>query len=93
MVCHHVSAFKYMRKSPKDFLILLMLHYTKLGKHLPADRHFRLTVNGYMEASFTVDETDDPVWAWPFLLIGCNHTLSPDGLAYTFYAQLCPVVA
>lgn len=49
-----------------------MLHHTKLRKDLPADLHTRLPIDADEEATFSIDESDDPVGTQSFLLVVCT---------------------
>ena len=41
--------------------ITLMLNYGKFRKHLIPYRHFRMRIDAYIEATFPIDESDDPL--------------------------------
>jgi len=52
-----------------------MLNDPEFGKHLPSQSHRRLAIDGNVEATFSVDEPDNPTRIQPFLLITCAHRI------------------
>lgn len=45
----------------QDFHVSLMLYHNELWQHLHTERHFRMGCDAYMEASFSIRETNDPL--------------------------------
>jgi len=56
----------------KNRYIFPVLHHSKLWEDLPAQLHARLPVDPHEEASFSVDESDNPVGTQSFLLVVCT---------------------
>jgi hypothetical protein len=45
----------------QNLAIPLMLDHHELRQNLKADGHFRMTIDAYVEATFAIHKTDDPV--------------------------------
>src|SRR5205823_5945866 len=70
------SAAKIRLHFLEDSFISSVLYDPELGQDLPARLHSRLAVDTDVEATFAIDEPDDPLRIQPFLLITCTHALS-----------------
>ena len=57
----------------QDSLIPAVLDNSELGQDLPSQSHRRLAINRDVEATFSVNESDDPPRIQPFLLITCTQ--------------------
>jgi hypothetical protein len=72
MIGNDLPASEELAELLEEDDIPLVLHHAELRKHLPADPHAGLPVHADEEASFTVDEPDDPIGTQPFLLVVCT---------------------
>ena len=74
--------------------IPLVLHHAELWKDLPANFHRGLPIDADVEASLSIDETDDPLGTQTFLLVACtdrivtHYRVPSDPPGFPAYSQM-----